>query len=163
MPMDVSGLEDWITKIERARNALKPEAADCLEEIGEKFLDLVQKEIKAKKHLDTRLLLSSFHRGGANSIWELDEGSMTLTVGSALEYAKYVNEGHRQTPGRFIPGVWHGDRFDYIPGARTGMVLKASYVAGSHYFDNAEHSIQRDMDDMVEDFFKKFWKKYFGG
>lgn len=161
MPFDVDGLEEWITKIEKAEKAMKTEAADTLEDIGDKFLDLVQANIKAAKNIDTRLLLSSFHRGSANNIWELDSGDLTLTVGSSLEYAQYVNAGHSQQPGRFIPGTWNGNRFTYIPGAKTGMVLKASYVEGSKYFDKAEQEIQRNMDDAIQKAFDKFWKKYF--
>ena len=162
MPIDTAGLQSWISKIERAQAALKPEAADALEEIGEKFLDMVCDEIMAANNVDTRLLLSSFHRGSANNIWQMNSGALTLTVGSALDYAKYVNDGHRQQPGRFVPGVWSGSRFTYIPGAKSGMVLKASFVAGSHFFDNAETRIQRTMDKEIQEFFDKFWQKYFG-
>jgi len=163
MGFDTSGLQDWIEKINKAQAALKPEAADALEEIGETFLNMVQSNIKAAKNVDTRLMLSSFHKGSANNVWELDEGSITLTVGSALEYARYVNDGHNQQPGRFIPGVWSGSRFTYIPGAKTGMVLKASHVDGSKFFDKAEQKMQHEMDSEIKKFFDKFWKKYFGG
>ena len=54
---------------------------------------------------------------------------------SQLEYAKWVNEGHSQEPGRFIPGEWNGNKFDYKPGAKTGMVLKASFVEGLHFME----------------------------
>ena len=163
MSVDVSELEIWIKKVESAANALPSEAIDCLEEIGETFLDLVQDNIMKAKNVDTRLLLSSFSRGSANNIWKMDNAALSLTVGSAVDYASYVNEGHSQKPGRFIPGVWRGDRFVYTPGAKTGMVLKASYVEGSYFFDNAEDEIRHKMNDMVEDYFKAFWKKYMGG
>lgn len=162
MAIDTGQLEAWIAKVDRAAAALKPEAADALEELGEKFLDLVCDEIQAAQNVDTRLLLSSFHKGSANNIWELNEGALTLTVGTAVEYAKWVNDGHNQRPGRFVPGTWGGGKFQYIPGAKTGMVLKASYVAGSGFFDKAEQSFQRTANTELESFFRKFWQKYFG-
>lgn len=54
---------------------------------------------------------------------------------SKIEYAGWVNEGHSQEPGRFIPGEWIGNRFEYNPNAKTGMVLKESYVEGLHFME----------------------------
>lgn len=67
--------------------------------------------------------------GGANGI-------STITGESNTHYAKWVNEGHPQEPGRFIPGYWSGNEFKYTPGAKEGMVLKEPYVEGYHFMEN---------------------------
>ncbi len=54
----------------------------------------------------------------------------TVVVLNNLVYASYVEYGHRQQPGRFIPGYWEGERFVYDPDAEGGMVLKNSWVKG---------------------------------
>lgn len=54
----------------------------------------------------------------------------TIALINNLVYASYVEYGHRQTPGRFIPGYWQADRFVYDPNAQGGMVLKKSWVEG---------------------------------
>ena len=38
-----------------------------------------------------------------------------VVVLNNLQYASYVEYGHRQQPGRFIPGYWESDRFVYDP------------------------------------------------
>ena len=62
-----------------------------------------------------------------------------IEIRSPAYYAGWVNYGHPQRPGRFIPGKWVDDKFRYNPKAKTGMVLKASHVSGKHF---VEASIQ---------------------
>lgn len=162
MPADVSALETYAEKLQRAANDFKPFAQHVLEQAGEDFLDIVQKEIEAAQNVDARLLLSSFTRGGADNVWELNAGGLTLTIGTRVKYAAYVNDGHRQTPGRFVPGVWSGDRFQYIPGAKTGMVLKASFVPGSHYFDKACDAMTDLFGETCRMEFDRFFQEHFG-
>ena len=56
----------------------------------------------------------------------------TVVVLNNLQYASYVEYGHRQQPGRFIPGYWESDRFVYDPDAEGGMVLKKNWVKGRY-------------------------------
>lgn len=160
--IEISGLDEFADKCKRAQQELKPFAASVLEEAGEELLDIIQDEIIAAKNVDTRLLLSSFSRGGADNVWELNTGALTLTVGTRVKYAAYVNDGHRQSPGRFVPGVWSGDHFTYIPGAKTGMVLKAGFVPGSHYFDKAVDVAERMLPKVMEARLQAWFDKFFG-
>ena len=61
--------------------------------------------------------------------------------GRKVDYAAAVEFGHRQTPGRFVPGYWVGDKFIYQKGAKTGMVLKKSFIPGAHYMQRAKDTI----------------------
>lgn len=58
-----------------------------------------------------------------------------IHVKSPAYYAGWVNDGHSQQPGRFIPGSWIGGKFRYKKGAKTGMVLKKSHVSGKHFVE----------------------------
>jgi hypothetical protein len=160
--IDVSKLENFAVKMEQASAGLKPFVGEVLDDAGEEFLDIVQDEIMRAGNLDTRLLLNSFSKGSGYGIYELDLGALTLTVGTRVEYAKWVNKGHPQRPGRFIPGVWNGDRFEYIPGAKTGMVLKASKVEGSHFFDKSVEVLRRMFPEMAQAKFNEYISRYFG-
>lgn len=40
-----------------------------------------------------------------NSITHSTENGNTVVVGSAVEYAPYVELGHRQEPGRYVPAI----------------------------------------------------------
>lgn len=159
---EYSELKQFAKQFEAASKAAKPFMATILEDIGEEFLDIVQDEIMRAENVDTRTLLSSFSRGSPNNVFELDAGALTLTIGTSVEYASYINRGHKQTPGRFIPGVWNGNGvFRYQPGAKTGMVLKAKKVKGSRYFDKSVRVLKKMINSQAEKRFEDFFDKYF--
>ena len=160
--MDVAQLEQFAQKCDRAAAALKPAMGDMLEEVGEEVLKLVQDSIIAKGNVDFGKLLGSFSKGGAGNIFEIDKGGLVLTIGTDVEYAKWVNKGHGQQPGRFVPGVWAGGHFRYQAGARTGMMLKASFVKGSGFFDVAEKGSQRLLNEYARRAFDQFMRTMFG-
>lgn len=68
-------------------------------------------------------------------------------IKSPAKYVGDVNYGHSQRPGRFIPGVWQGDKFRYKKGAKTGMVLKASHVKGQHFIEKAINQVVPRKDE----------------
>ena len=149
--IDISQLETFVSELDAAQTQIKFMIAEILDDAGEEFLDLVQNEITNAGNVDTRVLLSSFSKGSGYGVYELDIGELTLTVGTNVEYAQWVNDGHSQQPGRFIPGFWQGGRFIYQPGASTGMVLKASFVEGSHFFDSAERDMENRFPRIISD------------
>lgn len=159
--IDVKQLEDLARGCEAARQDLKPYAAKMLDEIGEEFLDIVQEEIIKHGHVVTGELFKSFEKGGAGNVYQLDAGALTLTVGTSVYYAKWVNKGHPQRPGRFIPGIWDGKVFHYIPGAKTGMVLKANLVKGSEFFEQAKKALEKMFPEMTKKAFEQFFARYF--
>lgn len=159
--IDVSQLEEFARRCEAAQQDLKPYAGKTLDEIGEEFLNIVQAEIQRAGNIDTGVLLSSFTKGGGGNIYQLDMGALTLTIGTSVYYAKWVNKGHSQRPGRFIPGVWEGKYFRYIPGAKTGMVLKADKVKGSKFFDKSVETLERMFPELVSSAFEQFFARYF--
>ena len=71
-------------------------------------------------------------------------------IKSPAHYVGFVNYGHSQTPGRFIPGSWNGDKFKYNPDSKTGMVLKASHVQGQHFIETAIKQVNPRIDDHMK-------------
>ena len=59
-----------------------------------------------------------------------------IEVINPLEYAQYVEYGHRQTPGRYVPAI--------------GKRLKKSWVQGKFMLTLSENEIQRDMDKIIK-------------
>ena len=93
---------------------------------------------KTAQELIRNLMINSPVDNGLLKQWAVtDSDDTSRTVQSPAEYAGYVNYGHPQEPGRFIPGVWDGDKFEYIPGHKTGMVLKESFVEGQHFVEDS--------------------------
>ena len=161
--IETGDLKKLFEKFDAAgKGEMKKELALFLEGVGMEFLRIIEDEIIRMKAVDTRLLLNSFHKGGSSNVWVLDENGLTLEIGTNVEYAKWVNDGHRQEPGRFIPGEWKGGRFVYQPGADTGMVLKASWVEGRHFLETSIRIIEMMFPKLMEAKVEEWAKTYFG-
>lgn len=163
---DTAGADKFFDALEAAaRGGFRKELELFLEGIGNEFLRIVEDEIIRRKVLDTRLLLASFHKGDGNNLWELTEGNLTLEVGSTLEYAGYVNDGHWTNPKgvdrRFVPGYWQGDRFIYDPTAEGGMVLKQHFVDGKPYFDSALRILDKMLPEFLDKKLQEWLDNYF--
>lgn len=162
--IDMSEFKEFFGSLERAaKGEFRKELELFLEGLGNEFLRILQDEIVRKKVMDTRLLLASFQKGSEENVWELTDGGLTLEVGTNVEYAKWVENGHKQQPGRFIPGYWEGDRFIYDPKADGGMVLKQKEVKGKHYFDSALRILNKIYPKLLEAKLQEWLDRYFGG
>ncbi|WP_063564827.1 HK97 gp10 family phage protein [Paenibacillus sp. O199] len=160
---EIRGLDELISGLDRAANGgLRQEYAVWLDAMGFEFLELIQDEIIRTKTVDTRRLLNSFDRGDGDNVWSMSNGGLRLEVGTNLEYAQFVNDGHWTTKEgvqqRWVPGRWHGERFDYDPGASTGMMLRRQWIEGTHYWDTAlmiferlfERSLERRLQEWLD-------------
>ena len=169
--IDMTGFKEFFEQLERqAQGELRKEMETFLEGIGEEFLRLVEEQIIQRKVMDSRNLLTSFHKSADGNVWELEEDGLVLEVGSSVEYAGYVNDGHwTNTKGvamRFVPGYWEGEgensKFIYDPDAEGGMVLKQHWVEGKHYFDAALRAIDGSLTKICEAKLQQWINKYFG-
>lgn len=165
--MKIKGLDQFIHSLNRAsRGGLQRKYEQWLEAMGYEFIDLVQDEIIRTKTVDTRRLLNSFQRGDQDNIFSMTSGSLKLDVGTNLEYASYVNDGHftidpaKNQDHRWV-GRWKGERFEYDPAAKAGMLLKFQWVDGSYFWDNAmaifelmfERSLERKLQQWIDEEF----------
>lgn len=164
--VEAGEMKDFFSKLNAAGNGDFEKALYLfMEGLGLEFLRIVQDEIIRKKVMDTRLLLSSFHMADSSGIWEISEGGLTITVGTNIEYAKYVNDGHwtceKGEKMRFVPGNWEGDRFIYTPGAKTGMMLKQKFVKGKHFWEGGIKILEKMLPSMAEKMINDFFESYF--
>lgn len=162
---DVTELEKLAKDLRKASVEFKKDMALFLDAAGFDMLRIIQDEIIRLDVVDTRLLLKSFHKGGSGNIYELNDGDLTLTIGTNVEYAAYVNDGHWLNPQgvakRFVPGYWTSNgRFVYQQGAKTGMVLKQRYINGRHYIEHAVNIMDvmfpKLAEKKLEDWFSRF-------
>lgn len=137
-----------------------------LEGIGMEFLRVIQDEIIRLKAVDTRLLLASFHKGGSDSVWELNEGGLILEVGTNVEYAKYVNNGHwtckKGEAMRFVPGYMDGNRFVYDSSAESGIMLKQRRIKGKRFWEKGISIIEKMLPGLMERKVQQWFDSYFG-
>lgn len=166
--IDVSEIRDFFERMgQAAQGDLRKELETFLDGIGNEFLRILQDEIVRRQVMDSRLLLASFEKGADQNVWEISDGGLTLEVGTNVEYAGYVNDGHwtnsKGVERRFVPGHWEGERFIYEPGAKTGMMLKQQWVEGAHYFDSALRILDRIFPELLERKLQEWLDNYFAG
>ncbi|MGE7200359.1 HK97 gp10 family phage protein [Bacillus haynesii] len=158
--MKIKGLKQLSQTLEKAgQSGFRTEAAKWLEKAGTDFLDLVRDEIVRAGSIDTGSLLRSFKRGAEGNRWEIEKGGLTLEVGTELEYASFVNDGHwsgGKDEVRWIPGQWHGGRFQYDPGSSSGMALKRQWVKGTGYWEHALYIFQRLFEKRLHEKLQKW-------
>lgn len=164
--IDISEARQFFDAMEAAaKGGFRKEMENFLIGLGDEFLRIIQDEIIRRKVLDTRLLLASFHKGNGDNVWELTDGGLALEVGSTLEYAAYVNDGHwtnpKGTDRRFVPGYWSGDRFIYDPNAKGGMVLKQHWVDGKPYWDSAIRIMEKVIPEYLDAKLQEWLDNYF--
>ncbi len=164
--MDMSEYKEFFNKMQQAaQRDLRKEFLRYLDGLGYEFLRIVQDEIIRRQVVDTRLLLHSFEKGDTSNLWTIKEAGLALEVGSLVDYAQYVNDGHwtnkKGQEGRFVPGYWQGDRFIYSPGAKTGMYLKQKWVEGAHYWDSAVRIMERVFPKLLERQMQEWLNNYF--
>lgn len=155
----------FVGKLASASGDFKKDMKLFLEALGEEFLRVIQDEIIEREVVDTRLLLNSFSKGGAENVWKLNEGGLTLEVGTNVEYAEFVNDGHwtnsKGSAGRWVPGTWNGSHFVYEPGAKTGMYLRQQWVEGAHYWDIGLKVMEQMIPGLVDKKVEAWLQTYF--
>ena len=93
--IDMSEFKEFFGSVERAaKGEFRKEFERFLEGLGYEFLRILQDEIVRRKVMDTRLLLASFEKGSNGNVWNIQEGGLVLEVGTNVDYASYVNDGH---------------------------------------------------------------------
>lgn len=165
--IDMSEFKEFFGSLERAtKGEFRKELELFLEGLGNEFLRILQDEIVRRKVMDTRLLLASFQKGSNGNVWNIQEGELVLEVGTSVEYAGYVNDGHwtnaKGVERRFVPGYWEGDRFIYDPKADGGMVLKQHWVEGKHYWESAFRILNKIYPKLLEAKLQEWLERYFG-
>lgn len=166
LDIDMTDCREFFEKLKNAGSGdFKRELATFVDGVGNEFLRICEDEIKRLQVMDSRQLLASFHKGADENVWVIEDGGLTLEVGSCTNYAAYVNDGHwTNTKGvaqRFVPGYWEGDKFIYDPSAKGGMVLKQHWVEGKHYFDSAERIMQKMFPALLDAKLQQWLDKYF--
>lgn len=138
--IDASELRKFVEKMEKAGRGgeFKKELIRFLDSLGVEFLSKVQDFIINAESVDTRRLIESFEKGHKDNIFCDDR--LNLEVGSNVEYASYVNDGHHTSPKYVAP----------------------RFIKGSHYFDDAVRHMEKDViPKAMEEKMQEWLEKYF--
>ena len=171
--IDATELRKFVEKMERAGRGkeFKKELARFLDSLAVTFLEKAEDFVIKADSVDSRNLVSSLKIGKEGNVFVSKEDGLQIEVGTNVEYASYVNDGHWLNPKgvdtRWVPGHWTGPpgdkdaRFIYEPGAKTGMLLKQDWIKGSHFFDDAVRHMETDvipkaMEEKMQEWLEKY-------
>jgi Bacteriophage HK97-gp10, putative tail-component len=148
----------------------KTEVKAAMENVSRKAGFQVLRGAQDRVPVDQGLLRSSLSVGDQNNMFNLAlQGSrVEITVGSNLEYARYVEEGYTQKAGQFVPGYWRKGIFKYDPAAYKkylseksagnnpnlfdfGMVLTGKRIPGVHYLSRSRVEVDSIINELVNE------------
>ena len=134
------GLKEFQKTIENMEKEKEQLMIDTIKELAARLLRKVIKRTPS----DT----GNLRRNWAVSDVRKNGGNYEIEVSNSTEYASYVEFGHRQTPGRFVPAI--------------GKRLKKSWVKGKFMLTISENELQKQAPAVIE---KKIteWLKKLGG
>ena len=127
-------------------------------EVAKQFLNRVKKKTPVgvvPKGIDDETYQqywAGYHGGTLRRRWsvlpvEKQGNEYVVTIINNSKYASYVEYGHRQEPGRFVP--------------QLGKRLKASWVEGKFMMRITEQEIEQLMPHMVEKHIEKKLREVF--
>lgn len=122
-----------------------------------KMANICLSEISPLIPVDTSRLVSSFQVGVVTP--------NEAEIGTNVEYALYVNDGHVQHR-RFLPISYlsAGGRGKYIqPGNTKGIMLKEKYIPGKHFLENGMRQAEPWLKTIGESFMQQIGREIEGG
>nr|DAV14317.1 MAG TPA: putative tail component [Caudoviricetes sp.] len=147
--VDLSGFEELLKKTQELQNnvsSLNKTITDDLAQhyLAEAIANTPVGETKTSPDGKYRSVSEHMRRS-----WEAERiNDSTVKVLNTASYASYVNDGHRQRPGRFIPVL--------------GKRLTKSFVKGLHMQEKAEAATRRASDKIMKnalDDYLSTWSK----
>lgn len=156
----IEGLEEW----QRGLVEMGGEAFDRMQDRVLRTTGLrLQEYLDDLTPARTGRLKGSMTMGHADNVFNIAVGNRSYVfVGTAVEYAQYVNDGFEQEKGRFVPGEWRSGTFHYMPGHSSGMVLTGKVIPGARMFEKSMDYIEDDLPRILEFEFRRLYRELFG-
>lgn len=155
----LDGLEKWQRWLTRLDHEEVPKTKDRILRKSALQLQTYLDDLTPERTGDLR---NSWKTGDPNNVFELKVGKTSyVVVGTALAYARYVNDGFTQQAGRFVPGFWSSGTFHYVPGFDSGMVLTGKIIPGAHMFEKSEAYLKEDMPEILDTEFRRLYQLLF--
>ena len=153
---DISELTEFANKL--VDNRFEVEMNRATKEVAHALLKLIKKHTPIG---DTWQLINGWNENDL-AVTEVDGGYEVFLINRTM-YATWVNDGHRQRPGRFIPGYFAHGRFYYNPESPGGMVLRKPFVKGRFFVEKGilELNNGNGIQTIVRNHLRKWWEGCF--
>ena len=139
--VDLKELEKFAKNLEKARDL---EIKKMLENITNEIAAKLMRKAVKRTPVQEGVLRNAWTVSTVNKIGDGYE----VVVSNHMEYAAYVEYGHRQTPGRFVPKI--------------GKRLKKSWVEGKFMLTKSELELNGRIEKIVSKKIEKWLKEVFG-
>lgn len=128
--IDDDEFQRWASQVSDKINTgqVKRDMSKTFRRVGTQSL----RTLKANTPVDTGGLRRAWTAGSPHNFG----GGWILELTNNKEYASYVERGHRQTPGRFVPKI--------------KKRLKASWVPGQFFMKRSSDQINKQLPEMIE-------------
>lgn len=107
--VDVKGLDLTLEKMRKLPAIFDEELTKAMNDEGLSWRD----DVRANTPVDSGDLRRSWVFEGVTKSGFIFE----MELANSLEYALYVELGHRQEPGRYVPAIGKRLKADYVPGS----------------------------------------------
>lgn len=124
MKVDLREIDGWNERLKELVNEAEFEA----------LLDDTAKKV-AQVYLNNVMRITNVDTGELRRNWDIVRGRDYYQVYNNTYYGVYVNYGHRQQPGRYVPAI--------------GKRLKKSWVEGYFFVERAGHRTQKEVEKIV--------------
>ena len=127
--VDDAEFQAWANRVRGKidSNFVKKEISKSTKRIGIQAI----KQLKANTPVESGDLRRAWTAEGL----AVDGGGWVVKVINNTDYASYVERGHRQTPGRFVPAI--------------GKRLKASWVPGQFFMRDSMNIISAQLPELI--------------
>ena len=136
---DIKGLENFKKRLQKIE---KEEATRFFEELTREIAARLLAKVSKRTPVNAGTLRRGWTGGGAAKAFagaldvKKSGKSYTVVISNNVEYASYVEYGHRQTPGRYVPEL--------------GKRLVKDWVDGKFMLTLSEHEIEGQAGRIIE-------------
>ena len=155
---DFDALKKMVERVEK----LGPEMDQVFREVAEEVSAVLLKKVRKRTPVgvrpddlpeDAQQYWSGYTGGNLRKAWTVEPvkkigSSYFVTIINNAEYASYVEYGHRQRPGRFVPAL--------------GKRLKVSFVPGKYMLHLSVKEVEKAVPKALEKAVNKKLREVFG-
>jgi hypothetical protein len=150
----IEGWDEFVENFAEFVDKWEAKKAELLNRMG----SIYQRDVQSNVPVDTSRLV--------DSIFVFTDGIPQdyVEVGTNVEYALYVNDGHVQHK-RFLPAdrLSAGGRTKYLKDGSKGIMLKERYVNGAFFMEKGFNDAKPKLERLINSFMESCAREVEGG
>ena len=155
---EIEGWDEFVDRFSRYVDKWEAKKARLLKQMAVICQAEIKDELENGKHVDTSRLISSISVFGEGIPQDYVE------VGTNVEYALYLNDGHVQHK-RFLPAdrLSVGGKSKYLKNKKqTGIMLSEKYIPGVFFLEKGLQNAKPRLQSLVDSFMEQTAREALG-